>query len=629
MKVLKNRRTYNTEIYDNEDGTFKYECHTGHIHYVNKLKLGDGDNSTLRKIDTTLIWDEITRTWGFKYHNFHPTIPEYSDDWIIFRDLYKEKDQIVKFKPVCLHIKGKLINNQVVYVNAFGNDIDLLVYTTASQLMKVVRFNTKPTNDINLDFEFEHPDKIYLDNLTLADDRTYIKPMSTWDNAGHRIKQKYTFIFGENKKYLRKLIKASDIMEFKDAVYTDAPVSYYAGAGDGNILVSGATWATLRAATTGTADGTGSDNTCCQGSKSGATYYLRRSFFPIDTSAIGAGSTITAATFYQYSSASGSTTETTNKANIALVLSTQANPASLANGDFDALDLNRQCDTDILIATYNATAQYYTWVLNLTGLGNISKIGWSNFAFRPASDFDDAHVPTALSQGSGRFSEDADVNKRPYLSVTVSAPPTAPSLCNITSITSTGCIVNWTDNSSDETGFKVYQDGVLITTTAAGETHYDVSGLTPNTDYNFYVKATNANGDSTASNTAYMTTTGVGITVQGTKGRLKTSAITAIEWEDEGINYAKYSTKVITETYTVDNWGPKDHTLFCSGTFAVTLPTATDGRELNIINYGTGIITLTGTINAIVNPTMDPGYSMVLIGNGTNWYVKSIGATLV
>ncbi|MDD5466128.1 MAG: SH3 domain-containing protein [Candidatus Omnitrophica bacterium] len=80
--------------------------------------------------------------------------------------------------------------------------------------------------------------------------------------------------------------------------------------------------------------------------------------------------------------------------------------------------------------------------------------------------------------------------------------PSAPSLLNATAASSTSMSLVWSDNSSDETGFKVYRAGVLITTTAANAESYTDSGLTASTSYSYYVKAVNAAGDSAASNTA-------------------------------------------------------------------------------------------------------------------------------
>ena len=74
-----------------------YEAHVGHIHYFNKLGIGDGEKR-FREIDWTLTFDEIKKGWGFQYHSFQPFLPEYADGWIEFRDLYQDKDQIIRYK---------------------------------------------------------------------------------------------------------------------------------------------------------------------------------------------------------------------------------------------------------------------------------------------------------------------------------------------------------------------------------------------------------------------------------------------------------------------------------------------------------------------------------------------------
>src|SRR5947209_4895927 len=67
--------------------------------------------------------------------------------------------------------------------------------------------------------------------------------------------------------------------------------------------------------------------------------------------------------------------------------------------------------------------------------------------------------------------------------------------------------LSWTSNSGGrETGFKIYYstDGKSYSlgwTTATNVTTLNATGLTNATSYYFYVKATNASGDSTASNT--------------------------------------------------------------------------------------------------------------------------------
>lgn len=101
-----------------------------------------------------------------------------------------------------------------------------------------------------------------------------------------------------------------------------------------------------------------------------------------------------------------------------------------------------------------------------------------------------------------------------YANVTyATAAPTAPSGLIATVISAAEIDLSWTDNSTDETGFKIYRcsgggctPSVLLTTTAAGVVTYADTGLAGGTTYNYFVKATNASGDSAASNTVSATT---------------------------------------------------------------------------------------------------------------------------
>lgn len=82
------------------------------------------------------------------------------------------------------------------------------------------------------------------------------------------------------------------------------------------------------------------------------------------------------------------------------------------------------------------------------------------------------------------------------------AAPAAPSTPGATSITTSAITWTWADNSSDETGFKVYADAgadaptTLRTTTAAGATSWQQTTLSTNAQYTFQVAATNVTGDS-------------------------------------------------------------------------------------------------------------------------------------
>lgn len=101
--------------------------------------------------------------------------------------------------------------------------------------------------------------------------------------------------------------------------------------------------------------------------------------------------------------------------------------------------------------------------------------------------------------GNGPAWTASTIDTEPTSPCYVPPPPVAPTNLTATSTSTTQINLSWTDNSSDETGFKIEQPaGTVITTTAAGIQNYSHTGLTCGTTYNYTVKATNANGDSTA-----------------------------------------------------------------------------------------------------------------------------------
>jgi|GEM_PF-2727476 len=85
--------------------------------------------------------------------------------------------------------------------------------------------------------------------------------------------------------------------------------------------------------------------------------------------------------------------------------------------------------------------------------------------------------------------------------ILTSGGPAAPSNPGATNIATTSVRWTWTDNSSNETGFKVYADPgstptTLRATTAPNATYWDYTGLSANTQYAFQVAATDGTTDS-------------------------------------------------------------------------------------------------------------------------------------
>jgi len=112
-----------------------------------------------------------------------------------------------------------------------------------------------------------------------------------------------------------------------------------------------------------------------------------------------------------------------------------------------------------------------------------------------ASTAFDFRVTATNAQGSA--SSDA---------VSLTMPPPAPTGLVATATSATAAALAWTDNSSDETGFKVqWSRGSAwnnVSTTSADATTSNIAGLQSGQGYEFRVIATNANGDSTPSNVA-------------------------------------------------------------------------------------------------------------------------------
>jgi len=109
--------------------------------------------------------------------------------------------------------------------------------------------------------------------------------------------------------------------------------------------------------------------------------------------------------------------------------------------------------------------------------------------------------------------------------------PAAPSGLTITSLQSNKVSLSWTDNSGDESGFKIQRKTgftgtyVTIKTTGANVTTYTDSSVTDGTLYYYRVCATNAAGDSAFSNE-----------VSGTTPLAKPTAATATAVSSSQIN---------------------------------------------------------------------------------------------
>lgn len=192
------------------------------------------------------------------------------------------------------------------------------------------------------------------------------------------------------------------------------------GSADGELQYrDAASWATARDASSSTEAPAQGANICCYVENSGGLYYIIRSFFTFATGTTLAGATITAATFSLYGGASGSD-PTTDSA--VLTASTQTDPTSLAQADYDNITKNSPTElADRFAYSSWASGAYNDFTLNASGLAAINQTpgGYTKFCLRAGKEVDDVAPSSTSSYIRCQFS---DQTNKPKLTVTYTTP---------------------------------------------------------------------------------------------------------------------------------------------------------------------------------------------------------------
>ena len=197
--------------------------------------------------------------------------------------------------------------------------------------------------------------------------------------------------------------------------------NYTPGAGDGWVrnYVSGS-WSTCHDATSGDAYSYIEEATsACSGYRTSTSKYLiYRLFFPTDTSAIGAGSTITAASFNGYVNAVYKGV-IDSYSYVSVVQTSQASVSALATSDYSLTGTTEGIDTGerkwVSTTTINS---YYAWNLNSTGIGWINKTGYTKIGFREGHDITNNSIGTTNDDTGFNILPSEDATYKPYLLVT-------------------------------------------------------------------------------------------------------------------------------------------------------------------------------------------------------------------
>ncbi len=125
------------------------------------------------------------------------------------------------------------------------------------------------------------------------------------------------------------------------------------------------------------------------------------------------------------------------------------------------------------------------------------------------------------------------------IGVSATTKDTAPNSVGnlmITDITDSSVKLIWSDNSSNEKGFKIYRDNVLIKTMDKDAISYMDSSLSPNTSYNYEIRAYNDVGESSGSSLMVTTKN----TIPTAPADLNATALSAdsvkLTWSDQSSN---------------------------------------------------------------------------------------------
>lgn len=172
----------------------------------------------------------------------------------------------------------------------------------------------------------------------------------------------------------------------------------------------------------------------------------------------------------------------------------------------------------------------YTSAANVTSYSDTSLSAATTYYYR-----------VLAYNGSGNSSYTSVANATTQ-AIAISAP-TAPSGLSATATSTTQINLSWTDNSSNESGFKIERGSSntgpfsLIYTTSAGATSYSNTGLSASTTYYYRISSTNSAGDSSFTSVANATTqASVPTAPSGLSATAASSTQINLSWTDNSSN---------------------------------------------------------------------------------------------
>lgn len=464
MELL-NKRQYHSKTFQNPDGSFTLESHTGHIHY----KVGNDF------LDSDISFEDMGTYWEMSKHNYHLQVAKDFSAPLLMRytNVYEGANHTITYEPKMLAwvnatdlsdmqvfrnqqaVQGTINGNVIRYTDAFGDGIHFEITLRRSGFKKEVVIDSlaslenPPTVDHKLVALFEYGGtglKVLkgqvewdkdghlegADGFELPEEgnglaRSFIRPAYIVDSTPIVPDRQNIKVFWKrhnNKLWQAKILPKQFLLNATYPVRADTVTSYYPGAGDGGVWRDANT--SWNNSVTGT--GQGADYTTANAYTSAisdkqANWRFYHGFFPADTSGIGSGSTVTAASLNVYQTANLNT----NPCTFSLVETSQASTSTLSSTDHTLWT-----STDIgsnTVATGSGDSTYRVW--NFSDLTKINKTGYTKVGIVGTEGISLTDPGSAGNQGGLQLNHSESASNDPYISITYTSGSTASPITNL------------------------------------------------------------------------------------------------------------------------------------------------------------------------------------------------------
>lgn len=196
---------------------------------------------------------------------------------------------------------------------------------------------------------------------------------------------------------------------------------------DGEIYHDAAGWATARDAAAGTSAVASTDTLDVTCAENGGSYIFERAFTLFDTSALGGGASVSAATVSLYGVGTTVNGDNDGADYLAALASTPASNTNITTADYDQIGTTEGSD-QIDIGSW-ATSAYNDFTLNATGIGWVDVSGITKLGWREGHDITNATIATNYaSRNEVQFSaaDEEGTSQDPKLVVTYSVGEAGP-----------------------------------------------------------------------------------------------------------------------------------------------------------------------------------------------------------